>query len=482
MCSVFPDGPIIGEPKLTMDDFAGNWGYRKDCRDIIIKLTEKGAAEKLWHETAAAPKHIITQIFKSNGLLRKNQAGDYVLEKPEDDAFNGARKTWECIEKYIKQSRRQPVEMKNIVNTLRKPPFGVKCRAMPLFFAAVAHQELSLGNISFEFQRNANRIEKSSTIEADTLEKIFTTPEKYKLIYVNVSSNQKALINGLAKVYGVALTSADPALERVKKVGVAMGDWWRALPQHVQITEQLSAEAETLREYIFRPLAELEPDTPQVLLKDAFEYVFDADKKVQQKRVEEVVGPIKEEFEGLLEGLKKRILIEYQMVFGNDKAPDQGLSSWFSNLSKEKQNYTYNGEPAILVNMCRENAELDEDILLKIAANFTGLNVASWSDDLVVKFGAKLDSAKKFVDTFTPKPGPDPDPQPDPDPTHGRLSVFFNGNNKERIFELPEELSANGEVLENMLNSTIDQLGKGLDEKEKIAIIYRVVRKHVFGE
>lgn len=482
MYSVFPDCPIIGEPKLTLDDFGGNWGYRKDCRDIIIKLTEKGAAEKLWHETAAAPKHIITQVFKSNGLLRKNQAGDYVLEKPEADAFNGASKTWECIEKYIKQSRRQPVEMKNIVKALRKPPFGVKCRAMPLFFAAVAHKELALGNISFEFQRNANHIEKISAIEADTLEKIFTTPEKYKLIYVNVSSNQKALINGMAKVYDVALTSADPALERVKKVGVAIGEWWRSLPPHVQITEQLSESADILREYIFRPLAELEPDVPQVLLQDAFEYVFDADKKVQQKRVEDVVAPIKKEFEGLLDGLKKRLIAEYQTVFGKDIEPVQGLFSWFSNLSKEKQNYTYNGEPSILVNMCRESAEINEDILVRIAEKITGLNVSSWSDDLVVKFSAKLDSAKKIVDTFTPSSGPDPDPPPDIDSNQGRLSVFFNGNNKERIFELPDELSPNGEVLENMLNSTIDQLGKGLDEKEKIAIIYRIVKKHVFGE
>ncbi len=482
MYSVFPDCPVIGEPKLTLDDFGGNWGYRKDCRDIIIKLTHKDAAEKLWNETAAAPKHIITQLFKSNGLLRKNQAGECVIEKPDVDTFNGAYKTWECIEKYIKQSKQQPVEMKNIVRTLRKPPYGIRRRAMPLFFAAVAHKELSLGNISFEFQRSANRIEKISIIEADTLEKIFATPEKYKLIYVNVSSNQKALINGLARVYDVALTPADPPLERVKKVGSTIGSWWRALPPHVKLTDQLSEGAALLREYIFCPLAELEPDTQQILLKDTFEHVFDADKKVQQKHVEEIVAPIKEEFEGLLDSLKNRILKEYQTVFGKDIAADQGLRSWFYSLSEEKQNYTYNGEPAILVNTCRESSEINDDILFQIAEKLTGLKIESWGDDLVVKFGAKLDSAKKFVDTFKPSLPPIPDPSPIIiSPTQGRLSVFFDNRNHERIFELPEELSSNGEVLENMLNSTIEQLGKGLDDKEKIAIIYRVVKKHVFG-
>ncbi len=484
MRTVFPDCPIIGEPKLTLDDFGGNWGYRKDCRDIIIKLTGKDAADQLWKETAAAPKHIITQIYKSNGLLRKNQAGDYVLEKPEAESFNGASKTWECIEKYIKMARQRPVEIKNLVKTLRKPPFGVKCRAMPLFFAAVAHDELAFGNISFEFQRNAQHTEKIIVIEKDTLEKIFTSPEKYKLIYVNVSSNQTALINAMAKLFEVELAPADPPLERVKKVGAVIGSWWRGLPKHAQITNQLSGEADVLRDYIFHPLAELEPDTPQILLKDAFDHVFDTDKKVKQADVEGLVGPIKAEFEGLLEGLKKRIVAEYGNVFAQESEAWQGVSSWFDDLPQEKKTYIYNGEPAILVDICRESSEANENTLLEIAEKLTGLNVSSWSDDLVLIFRGKLDGAKKFVDSFIPDlgPGPGPGPSPpDPEPGQGRISVFLNGQNDVRTFELFEALSPNGEVMENMLNSTIDQLGKGLDEKEKIAIIYRIVGKHVFG-
>lgn len=485
MYKVFPDCPIIGEQKLTLDDFGGNWGYRKDCRDITIKLTEKGAAENLWEETANAPKHIITQIFKSNGILRKNQAGDYVLEKPEADTFNGANKTWECIEKNLKIARQRPVEMKNLVRALRRPPFGVKCRAMPLFFAAVAHEELAFGNISFEFQRNASRVEKITAIENDTLEKVFTTPDKYKLVYVNVSSNQNALINAMAKLYAVDLTPADPPLERVKKVGAAIGAWWRALPKHAHVTEEVSDGAWRLREYIFKPLADLDPDTQKILLKDFFEHVFDDAKKITPKQVEEGIKPYKEEFEGLLGSLKERIVSEYQNVFGQSSDAVQGLSTWFFGLSDDKQNYVYNGEPAILVDIYRESPEINEEILLKIAERLTGLNVSSWGDDLVVKFGAKLDSAKNFVDTFNPGPQPEP-VAPDEedeflDESQVSLALTINGENKKRIFDLVDDLSPNGLALENVLNSMVDQLGKGLDEKEKIAIFYRFVGKHVFG-
>jgi hypothetical protein len=479
MYKVFPDCPKVLEPTFNVDNLGGNWGYRPNCRDIIIKITGKLAAEILWNETAARTKHIITQIFKSNGLLRKNQAGEYVLEKPDADAFNGASKTWECIAKYLKQARRQPVEMKNLVKTLRKPPFGVKCRVMPLFFAAVAHNELASGNISFEFQRNANHTEKITTIESDTLDNVFATPEKYKLIYVNVSSNQTALINGLAEIYDVKFESADPPLERVKKVGAAIGEWWRGVPKHAHLTEKISDGAWQLREHIFKPLAALEPDVSGILLKDFFEHVFDDASKITKKKVVDGIAPYKEEFLGLLEELKKRIVLEYDNVF------DKELSLWFAGLPTKKQTYIFNGEPAILVNICRESSVIDEGTLLLIAEKLTGLSVASWGDNFVLIFSAKLDSAKKFVDSFVPEvgpgPGPTPPPDPPPKPGQGRLSIFLDDKTEVRTFEILDSLSPNGDVLENMLNSTLDQLGKGLDEQEKISIIYRVVGRHVFG-
>jgi hypothetical protein len=487
MKKVFPDCPNIHEPKLALDDFGGNWGYRNDCRDIIIKMASKGAAEKLWNETATAPTHVITQIFKSNGILRKNQAGEYVIEKPDESAFNGASKTWECIEKYINKARSQPVKMDNLVRVLRKPPFGIKCRVIPLFFAAVAHNDLAFGNISFEFQRNANQVEKITVIERDTLEKVFTAPEKYKLVYVNVSSNQNALINGLARLFNVDLTPADPPLERVKKVGVVIGGWWRTLPVHVHLTEEVSDGAWHLREHIFKPLAELEPEIQQILLKDFFEHVFDDAQRVTQKQIEDGIKPFKEELEALLGNLKTRIIAEYVDIFGEESNPGHGLTSWFTGLSKEKQTHVYVGEMASLVNICRESSDINNDTLLKIAEKMTGLLVSSWGDDLVVKFGAKLESAKKFVDAFEPTKPAEKDeddeiePISPPPPGQGSLSMFLNGRNEMRTFEIMDSLSPNGDVLENMLNSTLEQLGKGLDEQEKVAIIYRVVGKHVFG-
>ena len=111
------------------------------------------------------------------------------------------------------------------------------------------------------------------------------------------------------------------------------------------------------------------------------------------------------------------------------------------------------------------------------------MDIESWGDELVLFFQGKLDAARNNIDTFVPPLPPSPDPVPDPDlePDQARLSVFSHGKNRERIFDVASEISSNGQVLENMLNSTIDQLGKGMDEKEKAIILCRIIEKHIFG-
>lgn len=484
MRDTFPFCPHIGDQKLAQDDFGGSWGYRKECRDIVLKLASNDAAEMLWRETAAAPQHVITLLLKSNGLLRKDQAGDIVIEPPGKDEHPGAHHIWGAIGDFLNKARQRPMEVKKLVSQLRKSPYGLKCRVMPIFFAAVAHHELALGNISFEFQRSANQVEMITAIESDTLEKVFSAPEKYKLVYVNVSSNQNAVVAGMSKVFGVTLAPTDPALERVKKVGNAVGLWWRGLAKHAQSTANISDDADVLRVYIFRPLAELEPDTQKILLRDAFEHVFDTKKKVRQGDVEKLLEGIKGEFEEAPEKLRQEVIGECLKNFEGGAEGVGTVRKWFDALPEDTKSYVHHGDPAVLVDCCRETDEIDENSLVRLAEKLTGLPVPSWADEMLVKFSAKLDSAKKYIESFEPPIMPGTRSGPDPDtitPNHVGLTIDFpSGESKRRIFEVVGELSPNGQALANMLDTTVEQIGRSLDEKEKTVILYRFLEKHFF--
>ncbi|MBF0204011.1 MAG: hypothetical protein HQK67_06770 [Desulfamplus sp.] len=450
-----------------------------------------------------SPSTCNSLLLKNNGILRKNQTGEIEISQPDEKTYIGANKVWGVITDFLKKARQKPMEIKNLVNQLRKPPYGLKCRVMPVLFAAAAHRELAMGNISFEFQRTLNQVQKITIIESDSLEKIFSTPEKYKIAYIDVSSNQIAVISGLAKVYDVFLLPSDPALERVKKVGTAIGAWWRSQPKHAQITSSVSEHAYVVRDYIFKPLAELEPDTAQILLKDAFEYVFDAGKNVKASDVEKLIYGIKREFEELSLKLGQKIIDECRKVFlkeydpysvaetsdeENTKKIFKAVSEWFNNLSEEKRSFVHHGDPGILAAHCRDNPLIDEKAFLKLAEKLTGLQISSWSDEMIIKFSAKLDAAKEYIETFEPPSIPVTPPpiitdpvQPPPLPNQAWITHTIQGEQKKRIIEIMEELSPNGQALENMLNATVDQIGRSLDEKEKTAIIYRFMKKHFFN-
>lgn len=487
MREIFPFCPYIGDQKLSKDDFGGNWGYRKECRDIVLKLASNDGADILWKETAAAPQHVITLLLKSNAILRKDQAGDIVIEQPSNEKYPGAHQVWSVINDFLEKARQRPMEMKKLVAQLRGSPFGLKCRVMPIFFAAVAHNELTLGNISFEWQRSANQVEMITVIESDTLEKIFSAPDKFKLVYVNVSSNQNAVVAGLAKVFGVALTPSDPALERVKKVGRSIGVWWRGLSGHAQSTINVTEAADTVREFILKPLAELEPDTKKILLRDAFEQVFDTRRKVKKSDVEKLIDGIKSEFEDAPRKLREKVIDECLKNFDNNNeyAGIECVQKWYDSLPDETKNYMHHGDPAILVDCFREANDIEENTLIHLAEKLSGLVVDSWADEMVVKFSAKLDSAKNYVESFEPPFPTEVNPEFDTDPImpdHVGLTIAFpDGKNERRVFEVVEELSPNGKALENMLDASVEQIGKSLDKKEKTVILYRFLKKHFFG-
>lgn len=488
MRDVFPNCPQIGDDKLAQDKFAGNWGYRKECKDICLKLTRHEAAKDLYDETAAAQKHVITGLLKSNGILSKNPAGEAVIQKPNKEDHPGAARTWECINEFIERSKKSPVEMKKLVKKLRQPPFGLKCRAMPVFFAAAAHRELALGNLSFEYRRGQN-FQKVTAIESDTLEKVFINPEKYRLIYINVSSDQKELISALANVFSADISKAFLPLERVNAVGAAIADWWRALPGHAQKTEAIWDGSRIMRDHVFRPLARIDADAEQILLKDIFEHVFTVQgKTIKRNQVIKKVNPIREEFETAAQRLHEKLFAVFQSVFGKKGEQSQdgtaSLSQWFAGLDSERQNYVFNGDPAVLLNQCRKETAISPETLVAIAEKMTGMELESWADEMVLKFEGKLDSAKKYVENYSPPLPPVSESATPYSPISEdqvKLILMNNSNgNQERIFKLNQELSDNGQIMVNMLNATVDQMGRSLDEQERMQVFYRFIQKHIF--
>jgi hypothetical protein len=293
-------------------------------------------------------------------------------------------------------------------------------------------------------------------------------------------------------LFSVELDSIYLPLERVKRVGEQIASWWRNLPRHAQLTEKLSEWPVVFKEYIFNPLAQIDADIDKILLLDIFEHVFQVESdSVKREIVCKKIQPIKLEFDTATDRLKARIADVFKTVFDSGESDTSGavaLVNWFKELSEDKCNCLFSGPSSTLANWYRKTTGISDDDLYQIVKDINGLDMEAWSDDMIMKFAGKIETAKETIDAYeTPSPPPLPLPTPpiiDPlEPNQTRLTLLGkDGQPETRIFEISVELSQNGKAMENMLNTTVDSIGRELDDKEKMVVLYRFIRRHFFGE
>jgi hypothetical protein len=135
-----------------------------------------------------------------------------------------------------------------------------------------------------------------------------------------------------------------------------------------------------------------------------------------------------------------------------------------------------------LLNEIRTKDDIDEEILLQAAEKITGLELAAWADEMVLRFSGKLDSMKQNVERYEPPPEPSIKTETETvEPGYACIAMTINGKNHKRVFEPVDDINQNAQALESMLNATLDQLGRGLDEKEKMTVLFKFINQNVFG-
>ena len=269
-----------------------------------------------------------------------------------------------------------------------------------------------------------------------------------------------------------------------------MASWWLNLPRHAQLTEDVSDETAVFREHLLKPLAAVDSDIEKILLQDAFVHVFTITpgNPVKSDKVQRVVEPVRQELEEAEKRVTVQIYSVFASVFNGDEAGSDGifgvnesseespddkqkediegaaaLKKWYEALPDDKRNYTFDGDAGKLIRRCREE-EIDIKTLGSISEDIVAMKIDSWADELVLIFKGRLYSARNSVESH--KTDISPPPQIDIVPTPPgavRLTITSGAELSERILDHIEELGQNAVVMENMLNATMDQLGRSLD-------------------
>lgn len=463
----FPSTPLVLREELKKTD--GNDTFKKHRKPVIDNIFREDGPEALAKEVNAPVKSVIDAILKANNILVKRQ-GTWILEKPSDNP-NMAR-VWSAIEDFTLSCNMPGKPVSQLIQLLLSPPFGIRKRSIPVILACPLRKYILRGNLTIK-----ERELPFNKIDSEVIEAVVSNPERYTLIYAEVGERQRAIVDGMCKVFEI-----EPSGELGEKIiflREKMVSWWQGLPNYARKTTDISEEAKKIREQIVIPLATDGSDAKLIIferLPESFglDNIGAMSYETLFKQIRDNIKPIRQEFEKAAIKLNDRILDVFKEVFGGNKGDDpiKSVTKWHKELC-EKGDLIANGDAGRLLEACRLLKEKkDENVLVDIASQITGSKPENWhSSTIVGELKGQLKNIKKTIEEKPTSPILEKD--------YISVTLVIDGNTVKKHFKKAASISQNGESMANMINEAIKGLGRALSPEEKLTILLDVLKEHL---
>lgn len=463
----FPSTPLVLREELKKTD--GNDTFKKHRKPVIDNIFREDGPEALAKEVNAPVKSVIEAILKANNILVKRQ-GTWILEKPSDN--QNMTKVWSAIEDFVLSCNMPGKPISQIVQLLLSPPFGIRKRSIPVLLACPLRKYILRGNVTLK-----DRDLPFNKIDSDVIEAIVANPERHTIIYAEVGVGQKAIVDGMCKVF--EMEPSGELGEKIVSLREKMISWWQGLPNYARKTFDISDGAKKTKERIFIPLSADGGDAKRIYFENLPESL-DIDNigamsyDTLFKQIKDRFIPIKKEFEKTTIKLNDKILDVFKEVFGSSKGDDsiKSVTKWHKELC-DKGDLIANGDAGRLLEACRLLKEKkDENILVDIASQITGTRPENWHSSIIIgEFKGQLKNIKKTVEEQPTSPTVGTD--------YVLITLVVDGKTVTRKFKRATSISQIGKSMANMINEAINGLGPSLSEEEKFTVLSDVLKEHL---
>lgn len=480
MFKVFSDTPKIVHDKLTSDD--GNDSFKRERKEVIDKLLQKDGPQLLAQETSTKHKNIIDNFYKRNGVLRI-QSGKADIIQPGETEFPAMHSVWKIVEDGIAKAKGNnglPVSMTETVNTLRKPPYGLRVRTIPLIIAAVFRKENLLGNVSLlEGNKRADKI------NGEIIDKAAFHPTTINLHYEAFGEIQRSILYGVADAFELDTSKEKDKGELVAEIHEKIKSWWFSLSQFSQTTGQINRGVVVVREKILKKLIADNCDIYDVLMKELAEELLRGNdgKRITEAMVASNFKRWKDEIDNaIINKLLPSIKMGVCEVFGCTSANEWGdsIAAWWSKLNQVQKEFRLPGDSSTLAVLCADSdggEPFGDEQLRALAKSFTGLDLEKWQDVTLERFKGSLGSAKRSIDAYVAPPPPEPTIVVPP----GKAVLTINTETGpvSRTFVTVDHVSEGGNNFKNMLKGIIAGMGMNLPAGECESILLEIMKEYL---
>ena len=185
------------------------------------------------------PELTIYRSILEVGRLHENKCGEWQFCEPTQSSPINLMPTWRRIGELLRESESEPISLNEIMDSLRRPPYGVRRGVSPILFLAyfLLHRE----EIAVYEEGSYSPI-----FDFELVERMLRRPDNFEFQRFRVNERRANLLNEYSKAL---FDETRPSLN-VLDVARPLASFIRNLDQYTQQTRRLSTNAIRIRQTI----------------------------------------------------------------------------------------------------------------------------------------------------------------------------------------------------------------------------------------
>lgn len=192
--------------------------------------------------TGRGPDWLIARTLLANTwLIHPTAIGHFVLRKPPTDV--SLIRVWETVQEFLDSATEQEQDISILIDKLQSPPFGLRRGVLPVLVAAMLRLRLPVLMI-----RENRRI--VAPITGQVFMMLCKNPGEYTLQLSPWDLRRSALWNVIGERIRGFLTDQEQTQQPLHTLSIGLLRWLQSQPRYCRDTNQISAEAQLLRNLI----------------------------------------------------------------------------------------------------------------------------------------------------------------------------------------------------------------------------------------
>ena len=447
VCEYYYSETVVINNELINKQFITSSPIKKARKAIMGNIMSKESDEN-YRLGTSSESTIYRAVMINSGILNKG------------NRTNEVQKLLDLFESFLNSCIEKRKTLDELVNQYSSRPYGMRAGVLPILLAYVISSKQEDIVAYYE--------DREVYLDVDTIINMVDCPEKYSLFISKESADKERYIQELSILFG---DRGDKNLSgnRIAKILTCMQRWYRSLPQ---VTKNIRRENGYISDKkVLKSLSKLK-NIMQRMEVNAYETIFNILPEIcgesDYSGTIDILKKIKEELNGHLDWLLKKIIEESVAIFDENAKEDliHTLKTWYEKQSDMAKHGLYNASVSGFMTCIDDLDTFDEiDAIQKIIKIISGIHVDSWNDNSFGEYIERLKEIKYEIESIGDET------------VKGTCMLSFIGKNGEEIHRYYDKVDeSEGAMFRNVIGDQIESFSD-LDVNVRVAILLEMIEK-----